>query len=235
MQRGRHRRIVGSKEARQAVKSATFFSFFLPDPVGSKRTVRQTQCGSSGGCAAGDLRCMYAFFWLGRDQDHDQDQHEHSTPGGLKFLRRRCKSRQSTPSANNSQSVRYQLLSSGDMPAWRGALSSLASFPSSGRASTSGEEKQQGQGGFAGAGAGTGTGTGTRRGGTTGSGTRGRCKVFVYLGNGGSGPLIEEGRPMWCEATAMQCNVRPCTRAAQRTNSHVPSPTDGWSPATAPA
>lgn len=37
--------------------------------------------------------------------------------------------------------------------------------------------------------------------------------------NGGSGPLIEEGRPMWCEDTAMQCNVRPCKACCKRTNS----------------
>lgn len=37
--------------------------------------------------------------------------------------------------------------------------------------------------------------------------------------NGGSGPLIEEGRPMWCEDTAMQCNVRPCKACCRRTNS----------------
>lgn len=50
-------------------------------------------------CAAADLRCMYGFFGLGRNQDDDRDQHK-----GTAFLRPQDASPQSPSSQlSNSQ------------------------------------------------------------------------------------------------------------------------------------
>lgn len=189
----RHRRKVWERKKHgEQVGSATFFPFFLSRSRGKQK-------GQSDNAALQVCRCGSAVYvWV------------FSGWGGIRITTRVSSTRGQDFSAPRMHvashpAVSYQFLNR--RLERRNVVSSLASKVSSGRAWSSGETGRPGQA--------VRVDSHVFAGGPWESGRRGRCR---YEGNGGSGPLIEEGRPMWCEATAMQCNVRPCTRAAKRTN-----------------
>lgn len=171
------------KHGEKMGKRHVFFLFLVPDPAVGKKKEQSDNAALSQVCPLRIYGAMYAFFW-GRGGIRITTRIRSSTTRGADF---------SAPRISQQSVINFS--TGGDWVTGErdGALSSLASkawFSPSGRAGgrawSSGETKVK-----------SGCGCGF-----AGFLSRGRCEASGPMG--GSRPLIEEGRPMWCEGN---CDV----------------------------
>lgn len=173
---------LGEEEARREMgKRHVFFLFLVPDPAVGKKKEQSDNAALSQVCPLRIYGAMYAFFW-GR--------------GGIRITTRiRSSTRGADFSAPRiSQQSVIKFSTGGDWVTGERERAHCRRWPAKlgpsgragGRAWSSGETKVK-----------SGCGCGF-----AGFLSRGRCEASGPMG--GSRPLIEEGRPMWCEGN---CDV----------------------------